>query len=72
VILIKVRPLYKNDLTFFLISKKVVCKQEYILYDVGDIFTAIGGSLGLFIGFSFLDVIIIIAKFVYEKLQPLD
>ena len=37
------------------------------MYDVGDIFTAVGGSLGLFIGFSFLYVIIIFAKFVDEK-----
>ena len=39
-----------------------------MLYDAGDICTAVGGSLGLFIGFSFLDLIIVIAKFVYEKL----
>jgi hypothetical protein len=43
-----------------------------VLFDIGDIFTAIGGSLGLFVGFSFLDLIIIIAKFVEEKLKTLN
>ena len=43
--------------------------EEYLLFDAGNIFTAIGGSLGLFLGFSFLDAFNFIAKFVVQNLN---
>jgi len=50
---------------------KIEIHEEYILFDVGDIFTSFGGSLGLFLGFSFLEVLIMSARFVYNKLEPI-
>ena len=43
--------------------------EEYLLFDAGNIFTAIGGSLGLFLGFSFLDAFNFMAKFVVQNLN---
>ena len=33
------------------------------------IFTAIGGSLGLFLGFSFLDAFTVALKFIFDKFK---
>lgn len=38
-------------------------------FDAGDIFTAIGGSLGLFLGFSFLDAFTVALKFIFDKFK---
>ena len=32
-------------------------EREFLVYDINDVIAAIGGSLGLFLGFSFFDVI---------------
>ena len=39
------------------ISKTIEVNQEYIIYDVTGFIGSIGGTLGLFIGFSFRDVL---------------
>ena len=37
--------------------------EEYLLYDFGGMIGSIGGTLGLFIGFSFYDVILKIINY---------
>ena len=39
------------------ISKTIEVNQEYIIYDATGFIGSIGGTLGLFIGFSFRDVL---------------
>ncbi len=51
----------------FKMSKFV--KKIFFQFDAGNIFTAIGGSLGLFLGFSFLDAITVALRFLFEKFQ---
>ena len=38
-------------------SKKIEVNQEYVIYDGTGFVGSIGGTLGLFIGFSFRDVL---------------
>ena len=38
-------------------SKKIEVNQEYVIYDGTGLVGSIGGTLGLFIGFSFRDVL---------------
>ncbi len=37
-------------------TNDVIVLEEYLLYDFNDIIAAVGGSLGLFLGFSCLQV----------------
>ena len=39
-------------------TNEVMLLEEYLVYDFNDIVAAVGGSLGLFLGFSCLQVII--------------
>ena len=39
-------------------SKEIEVNEEYLLYDITGVIGAVGGTLGLFIGFSFRDVIV--------------
>ena len=39
----------------------------FFQFDGGDIFTAIGGSLGLFLGFSFLDALLLLFAWVTKN-----
>ena len=43
--------------------------QEYYIYDGLAMVGSIGGSLGLFIGFSFFDFLCLVLDFLYEKYQ---
>ena len=43
--------------------------QEYYIYDGLAMVGSIGGSLGLFIGFSFFDFLSLILDFLFEKYQ---
>ena len=43
--------------------------QEYYIYDGLAMVGSIGGSLGLFIGFSFFDVMCLVLDFLSEKYQ---
>ena len=50
---------------------KVEFSEQYTLYDFNAIVSAVGGSLGLFLGFSFFDfvkVLLKLAKRGHEKL----
>jgi hypothetical protein len=41
-----------------MVSSKIEVSQEYKVYDFSGIVGSLGGSLGLFIGFSFLDCLV--------------
>ena len=43
-------------------------QKEQLLYDLNSIVAAVGGSLGLFLGFSFLDFAFRVIEFVAKKL----
>ncbi len=40
---------------FKIVSPKIEVLKEYAVYDFSGILGSVGGSLGLFVGFSFLD-----------------
>ncbi len=42
--------------TYISLTKGFRVKQEYRVYDLNRLIGSIGGSLGLFVGFSFLDL----------------
>ena len=53
---------YVNDtkriwMDFLFLSGYVEVHQEYLLYEIDDVIGSIGGTLGLFIGFSFLGIL---------------
>ena len=41
-------------------GKEITVYEEYVVYDFNGIVGTVGGSLGLFVGFSFLDIILLI------------
>ena len=48
---------YEKTWYYIFSSKDVKVQKEYLLYDITGFVGSIGGTLGLFIGFSFRDVI---------------
>ncbi len=48
--------------TYIKLNKGVRVKREYKVYDANRLIGSIGGSLGLFIGFSFLDLALALVK----------
>ena len=44
-------------------SKKYEVHQEYLLYDMTGVVGTVGGTLGLFIGFSFRDIVVILIDY---------
>ena len=56
----------KYDVNWFYVfaSKEIEVNQEYLLYEITDIISNVGGILGLFIGFSFRDVIGCIIEYI--------
>ena len=47
---------------FWLEGPKVKLEEEYIVYSFSGIVGTVGGSLGLFVGFSFLDCLFVGVK----------
>ena len=49
-----------NEYKFYtkIVSPKVEVLKEYEIYDFNGILGSVGGSLGLFVGFSFLDCLL--------------
>ena len=45
------------DIWYWLSSKKIKVYEEYLVYDTENVIGYIGGTLGLFIGFSFQNVL---------------
>ena len=48
-------------------AKEITVYEEYVVYDFNGIVGTVGGSLGLFVGFSFLDIIMIVIAFLCDK-----
>ena len=48
-------------------GKEITIHEEYVVYDFNGIVGMVGGSLGLFLGFSFFDVILLLIAIPCEK-----
>jgi hypothetical protein len=53
----------------FFSTLEITEEYEYSLYDFNSFVSAVGGSLGLFVGFSFLNLIQYISSTVQLKFQ---
>ena len=51
----------RNDVKMF---------KEYLIYGVTDVIGFVGGTLGLFVGFSFLDSVMTIANYFFNSINP--
>jgi hypothetical protein len=47
---------FKTAVWIYFSSTTVMIQEEYLLYDMGTVVAAVGGNLGLFIGFSCLNL----------------
>ena len=70
---VKAKPIYKQgeiqlDIYFTVSPDKIIYK-EYLIYDGVGMFGSIGGSLGLFVGFSIFDSLCPILEFLLKKLN---
>ena len=52
---------------FYSLDLSITVNEEYWVYDTTGLIGAIGGSLGLFAGFSFFDCICLILNWIYSK-----
>ena len=43
--------------------------KEYLIYDTLSLIGTVGGTLGLFVGFSFYDFLVMITHFVLKKIE---
>ena len=43
--------------------------QEYLIYDTLSLIGTLGGTLGLFVGFSFYDFLTMISSFILKKVS---
>ena len=64
------KPQGKARLFIYYYSVEEEIVEEYVLFDFNAIVAAVGGSMGLFLGFSFLDCGFAVVKFVGEKYRP--
>ena len=66
----KANPDYRKDFMKFFAdvgTNDIVIMEEYLVYDFNDIVSSVGGSLGLFLGFSCLEVCRVASKMVTKK-----
>ena len=54
---------------YFQVSPEKITYKEYLIYDGVGMFGSIGGSLGLFLGFSIFDSLCSIVEFLLKKLN---
>ena len=47
---------YLVEFEYFFSSNEVEVKKEYLVYDMNDLIGFVGGTLGLFVGFSFYEL----------------
>ena len=70
---VKAKPIYKQGQVqldiYFLVSPETISYKEYLIYDGVGMFGSIGGSLGLFVGFSIFDSLCPILDFLLKKLN---
>ena len=55
------------EIAFRFLSNKIINYEEYLIYDFVGMVGSIGGSLGMFLGFSFLDYMFSFIDFIQEK-----
>ena len=69
----KRNPVFKNysnvEVDYQFPSEEVMYFKEYIIYDFVGLIGSVGGNLGLFIGFSFLDFIFYLINLVEKRFQ---
>ena len=53
---------YGTGFWILLTSPDIVVYEKYAVYDFSGIVGTVGGSLGLFIGFSFMDFMLLLIK----------
>ena len=53
---------YTKGIWVKLITTEIRVYEEFIVYDFSGIVGTVGGSLGLFIGFSFMDFVLLIIR----------
>jgi hypothetical protein len=56
-----------SELILFYNSIQVEFGREVVLYDFNTIVAAVGGSMGLFLGFSFYDSALKLASFILQR-----
>ena len=70
---IKAKPLYTQGQVqldiYFTVAPEKIRNKEYLIYDGVGMFGSIGGSLGLFVGFSIFDSLCPILEFLLKKLN---
>ena len=54
------------------IGKRMIVNEEYVVYDFAGFISSVGGMIGLFIGFSFLDLILPCINFISRKCYNKD
>ena len=59
---------YEKKWYYIFSSKEVQVQEEYLLYDITGFVGSIGGTLGLFIGFSFRDIIDMVLDYLKKAL----
>ena len=57
------------EIAFRFLSNKIINYEEYLVYDFVGMVGSIGGSLGMFLGFSFLDYMFSFIDFIQEKVM---
>ena len=60
---------YEKKWYYIFSSKEVQVQEEYLLCDITGFVGSIGGTLGLFIGFSFLDIIDMVLDYLKKVLR---
>ena len=68
---IKQKPIQKVGMVqldiYFQVTPERIFNREYLIYDGLGMFGSIGGSLGLFVGFSIYDTLCLVVDFVQKK-----
>ena len=54
---------------YFSVTPEKIFYKEYLVYDAIGAFGSIGGSLGLFVGFSIFDTVCMFINFVLKKFK---
>ena len=57
------------EIAFRFPSTKILNYEEYLIYDFNGMIGAVGGSLGMFLGFSFLDFLFSFIDLINEKMK---
>ena len=67
--------IYLDQSTFqwsYEIDNRMIVNEEYVVYDFAGFISSVGGMIGLFIGFSFLDLILPCISFISRKFYYKD